>query len=139
MPQILGEEITFPSGFRISADRSPNRKGMNDICEIIELDLDSEISSKAINGLYILDDGVRGGDNRPVILKVNLSGLPVKKVFFCQKYLWVLYLKKFMKKLTNTLKKLLNINPYLAERNPKKFTFIAKEYHNPLTFPKYDT
>jgi NADH-quinone oxidoreductase subunit G len=58
MPQILGEEITFPSGFRISADRSPNRKGMNDICEIIELDLDSEISSKAINGLYILDDGV---------------------------------------------------------------------------------
>ena len=59
--------------------------------------------------------------------------------FFCPKYSWGLYSMKFIKKLINTLKKLLNINPYLAEKNLKKFIFIVKGFQNPLTFPRYDT
>jgi NADH-quinone oxidoreductase subunit G len=58
LPPITGEEITYPSGFRISADRSPNRMGMYDICGVITEDLPSAIEKQAIRGLYILDDGV---------------------------------------------------------------------------------
>jgi len=58
LPPITKKEITYQSGFRISADRSPNRRGMNNICGEIVADLPSEIKAQAIHGLYILDDGV---------------------------------------------------------------------------------
>ncbi|MDP6340228.1 MAG: molybdopterin-dependent oxidoreductase [Candidatus Marinimicrobia bacterium] len=58
LPAIQAEEITYPSGFRISADRSPNQRGMNNICGGLAEDLSSEIKTQAIRGLYILDDGV---------------------------------------------------------------------------------
>ncbi|MDP7216837.1 MAG: molybdopterin-dependent oxidoreductase, partial [Candidatus Marinimicrobia bacterium] len=58
LPAIQAEEITYPYGFRISADRSPNQRGMNDICGGLAKDLSSEIKKQAIRGLYILDDGV---------------------------------------------------------------------------------
>ena len=46
LPPITGEESTYPSGFRISADRSPNTRGMNDICEGIVEDLACEIKTQ---------------------------------------------------------------------------------------------
>jgi len=58
LPPITGEEITYPSGFRISADRSPNTRGMNDICEGVVEDLASEIETQGIRTLFILDDGI---------------------------------------------------------------------------------
>ena len=58
LPPITGEEITYPSGFRISADRSPNTRGMNDICERVVEDLASEIETQGIRTLFILDDGI---------------------------------------------------------------------------------
>ena len=58
LPPITGEEITYPSGFRISADRSPNARGMNDICEEVVEDLASEIETQGIRTLFILDDGI---------------------------------------------------------------------------------
>jgi len=58
LPPITGEEITYPSGFRISADRSPNARGMNDICEGVVEDLASEIETQGIRTLFILDDGI---------------------------------------------------------------------------------
>jgi NADH-quinone oxidoreductase subunit G len=58
LPPIRGEEINYPSGFRISADRSPNLRGMTDICGEIAEDLPFELNARNICGLYILDDGV---------------------------------------------------------------------------------
>ena len=58
LPPITGEEITFPTKFRISADRSPNLRGVNDICGDLIKDFTSIIKTRDIRGLYILDDGV---------------------------------------------------------------------------------
>jgi len=58
LPPITGEEITFPTKFRISADRSPNLRGVNDICGDLVKDFTSIIKTRDIRGLYILDDGV---------------------------------------------------------------------------------
>ena len=58
LPPLIGDEITYPTGFRISADRSPNLRGMNDVCGHLEEDFSSIIKTRDIRGLYILDDGV---------------------------------------------------------------------------------
>jgi NADH-quinone oxidoreductase subunit G len=58
LSQINDEEITYPSGFRISNDRSPNRNGMNDVCPVNVEDFISEIDKQNIRTIYILDDGV---------------------------------------------------------------------------------
>ena len=58
LPLITGEEITYPTGFRISADRSPNRRGMNDVCGELVEDFTSIIKTRDIRGLFVLDDGV---------------------------------------------------------------------------------
>ena len=58
LSQIHGEEINYPSGFRISRDRSPNRHGMNDVCPVNVEDLISEIDEQNIRTIYILDDGI---------------------------------------------------------------------------------
>ena len=58
LSQINDEEITYPSGFRISNDSSPNRNGMNDVCSVNEEDFISEIDKQNIRTIYILDDGV---------------------------------------------------------------------------------
>ena len=58
LPPITGVEITFPTKFRISADRSPNLRGVNDICGDLVKDFTSIIKTRDIRGLYILDDGV---------------------------------------------------------------------------------
>ena len=58
LPPITGEEITFPTKFRISADRSPTLRGVNDICGDLVKDFTSIIKTRDIRGLYILDDGV---------------------------------------------------------------------------------
>ena len=57
-PHIEDEEITYPSGFRISSDRSPNKRGMNDVCPSIVDDLASKIKKQNIRGIYILDNGI---------------------------------------------------------------------------------
>ena len=58
LSQTDDEEINYPSGFRISSDRSPNRHGMIDVCPVIVKDLISEIDKQNIRTIYILDDGV---------------------------------------------------------------------------------
>ena len=58
LPRITGDEITYPSGFRISADRSPNLRGVHDISGKLAEDFSSKIKTKDICGLYILDDGI---------------------------------------------------------------------------------
>ena len=58
LPPITGEEITYPTGFRISADRSPNLRGMNDVCGGFVDDFTSKGKNRDIRGLYILDDGI---------------------------------------------------------------------------------
>ena len=58
IPIIENNEITYPSGFRISGDRSPNKRGMNDLCPQIVKDLPSEIKKQKIRGIYILDNGI---------------------------------------------------------------------------------
>jgi len=58
LPPITGEEITYPTGFRISADRSPNLRGMKDICGELVEDFTSIIKTRDICGLFVLDDGV---------------------------------------------------------------------------------
>ena len=58
LPPITGEEITYPTGFRISPDRSPNFRGMKDICGELVEDFTSIIKTHEICGLYVLDDGV---------------------------------------------------------------------------------
>ena len=45
-PHIEDEEITYPSGFRISSDRSPNKRGMHDVCPSIVDDLASKIKKQ---------------------------------------------------------------------------------------------
>lgn len=55
---ITDEEVTYRSGFRISAERSPNLKGMNDVSGEILEDISSAITNQSIRGIYILDDGV---------------------------------------------------------------------------------
>ena len=57
-PHIEDEEITYPSGFRISSDRSPNKRGMHDVCPSIVDDLASKIKKQNIRGIYILDNGI---------------------------------------------------------------------------------
>jgi len=57
-PSTQDKEITYPSGFRISGDRSPNKRGMNDLCPQIVKDLPSEIKKQKIRGIYILDNGI---------------------------------------------------------------------------------
>ncbi len=52
------KEITYPSGFRISGDRTPNKRGMHDVCPNIVKDLASEIKNKKIIAAYILDSGI---------------------------------------------------------------------------------
>ncbi len=70
-PSIKDKEITYPSGFRISGDRSPNKRGMNDLCPQIVKTLPSEIKKQSIQGMYILDDGIGTelDDNWKKILK----------------------------------------------------------------------
>ncbi len=58
LPPITGEEVTYPTGFRISADRSPNLRGMKDICGELVEDFTSIIKTRDICGLFVLDDGV---------------------------------------------------------------------------------
>tara|TARA_B100001765_G_scaffold209395_1_gene169539 strand:+ start:1302 stop:2888 length:1587 start_codon:yes stop_codon:yes gene_type:complete len=58
LPPITNEEINYPSGFRISGDRSPNRHGMNDVCPSIVDDFASAVERKDIRFLYLLDDGI---------------------------------------------------------------------------------
>ena len=58
LPPITGEEITYPTGFRISADRSPNLRGMKDICGELVEDFTSIIKTRDICGLFVLDDGI---------------------------------------------------------------------------------
>jgi len=58
IPIMENNEITYPSGFRISGDRSPNKRGMNDLCPQIVKDLPSEIKKQNIRGIYILDNGI---------------------------------------------------------------------------------
>ena len=58
LSQLDDEEITYPSGFRISSDRSPNKRGMKDVCPEILEDLISEIDKQNIRTIYILDNGV---------------------------------------------------------------------------------
>ena len=58
IPVMENNEITYPSGFRISGDRSPNKRGMNDLCPQIVKDLPSEIKKQKIRGIYILDNGI---------------------------------------------------------------------------------
>ena len=55
---ITDEEIIYPSGFRISSERSPNLKGMNGVSGEILEDISSAIKNQSIRGIYILDDGV---------------------------------------------------------------------------------
>ena len=57
LPIMDEKEITYASGFRISGDRSPNRRGMNDLCPQIVKDFPSEIKKQNIKGIYILDNG----------------------------------------------------------------------------------
>jgi len=57
-PSTKDKEITYPSGFRISGDRSPNKKGMNDLFPQIVKDLSLEIKKQEIRGIYILDNGI---------------------------------------------------------------------------------
>ena len=70
-PSIKDKEITYPSGFRISGDRSPNKRGMNDLCPQIVKSLPSEIKKQNILGIYILDNGIGAelDDNWKKILK----------------------------------------------------------------------
>ncbi|MEE2877256.1 MAG: molybdopterin-dependent oxidoreductase [Candidatus Neomarinimicrobiota bacterium] len=58
LPAVTDEEVIYPSGFRISADRSPNQRGMNDVCPSIVEDFASTIEGKDIRFIYILDDGI---------------------------------------------------------------------------------
>ena len=58
LPPITSEKITYPSGFRISGDRSPNRRGMNDVCPLIVEDFISAIEGRDIRFIYLLDDGI---------------------------------------------------------------------------------
>ncbi|MEE2765606.1 MAG: molybdopterin-dependent oxidoreductase [Candidatus Neomarinimicrobiota bacterium] len=58
LPRITSDEITYPSGFRISGDRSPNLRGMNDVSGKLTEDFLSKIKTRNIRGLYVLDDGV---------------------------------------------------------------------------------
>ena len=58
LPLIEEEGITYPSGFCINGDRSPNHRGMNDVCPSILEDMASEIDQQNIKVMYILDDGV---------------------------------------------------------------------------------
>ena len=58
LSQTDDEEINYPSGFRISSDRSPNKRGMKDVCPEILEDLISEIDKQNIRTIYILDNGV---------------------------------------------------------------------------------
>ena len=57
-PFMEDKEITYPSGFRISGDRSPNKQGMYDLCPQIVKDLPSKIKKQNIRGIYILDNGI---------------------------------------------------------------------------------
>ena len=59
--------------------------------------------------------------------------------FFYLSCLWAQYSPKLTQKLINALKKLLNTNLYQAEKNLKKFIFIARGFHNPLIFIKDNT
>ncbi len=58
LPSTMGKEITYPSGFRISEDRSPNKRGMHDVCPNIVTDLASEIEKEGIVAAFILDNGM---------------------------------------------------------------------------------
>jgi NADH-quinone oxidoreductase subunit G len=52
------EDESFPSGFRISGDRSPNRRGMQDLCQNLVEDIFATIKRRRIKLLYVLDDCV---------------------------------------------------------------------------------
>ena len=71
LSQTDDEEINYPSGFRISSDRSPNKRGMKDVCPEILEDLISEIDKQNIRTIYILDDGVDRDFNK--VWKSTLS------------------------------------------------------------------
>ena len=58
LPQMNDEEIIYQSGFRISNDRSPNRRGMSDVCPALLEDLVSEIDNQDVRMIYVLDDGI---------------------------------------------------------------------------------
>ena len=59
LPPIQAEDdVTYPSGFRISKDRSPNRQGALDLCSDLHEDILGVIAQKRIKLLYVLDDGV---------------------------------------------------------------------------------
>ena len=51
------EDIVYPSGFRISKDRSPNNQGMKDLCQGLVDDILTTIKEEKIQYAVILDDG----------------------------------------------------------------------------------
>ncbi len=52
------DEIRFPAGFRISGDRSPNRRGAEQVFPVMSGDIFSEIRKHKIKLMYALDDGI---------------------------------------------------------------------------------
>ena len=58
LPEIVDEELQYPSGFRISGDRSPNKQGMMDVCPQIMEAFADKFDKKNIKLLYVLDDGI---------------------------------------------------------------------------------
>ncbi len=58
LPLPKEDEIKFPAGFRISGDRSPNRRGMAEVSSNLSDDIFSEIKKQKIKLMYALDDGV---------------------------------------------------------------------------------
>ncbi|MFQ6615666.1 MAG: molybdopterin-dependent oxidoreductase [Fidelibacterota bacterium] len=52
------EDILFPSGFRISGDRSPNRQGVLDLSSGLDGDFLAAVKKTKTKLMYLLDDGV---------------------------------------------------------------------------------
>lgn len=72
------DDIVFPSGFRISGDRSPNRRGVLDLCPGLEENLLDTVKKRKIKLMYLLDDGVdRKGEDSWVEILRNLDFLVV--------------------------------------------------------------
>lgn len=59
LPPIEEEkDLVYPSGFRISRDRSPNRRGLLDLCPGLSTDILDIVKEKKIKLMYVLDGGV---------------------------------------------------------------------------------
>ncbi|MEE9166735.1 MAG: molybdopterin-dependent oxidoreductase [Candidatus Neomarinimicrobiota bacterium] len=62
LPPIEEEkDLVYSSGFRISGDRSPNRRGVVDLCPDLVDDILDTIREKKIKLMYVLDDGIDRG------------------------------------------------------------------------------